>query len=175
MAEEDKKRYEIEMANYVPHAALGPNAFALQQQQQQMDDLTAGGKKRRRRKRKMKDPNAPKRCMSAFFWFSQDERTKVRAANPDFGVGDTAKELGRRWSEASATARAKYEALAEQDRARYDVDKRAYQQKLRDEANGVAEAASAAAAAAAAAAVEEDIEESEEELLEEELDGEESD
>ena len=36
---------------------------------------------------------------SAFFWYSQDARPKVRAANPDFGVGDVAKELGRQWGE----------------------------------------------------------------------------
>ena len=42
---------------------------------------------------------------SAFFWYSQDARSKVRAANPDFGVGDIAKELGRQWGEASDETR----------------------------------------------------------------------
>ncbi len=42
----------------------------------------------------------------------------MKAANPDFAVGEIAKELGRRWSEANDAARAKYEALAEKDRAR---------------------------------------------------------
>ena len=44
-------------------------------------------------------------CRSAFFWYSQDARSKVRAANPDFGVGDIAKELGRQWGEASDETR----------------------------------------------------------------------
>ena len=44
-------------------------------------------------------------CRSAFFWYSQDARPKVRAANPDFGVGDIAKELGRQWGEASDETR----------------------------------------------------------------------
>ena len=44
-------------------------------------------------------------CRSAFFWYSADARSRVRAANPDFGVGDIAKELGRQWSEASEDTR----------------------------------------------------------------------
>ena len=87
---------------------------------------TSDNKKARKTKR-TKDPNAPKRALSGFFWFSQDERHKVKAANPDFGVGDVAKELGRRWSEVSEDVKAKYEALAANDRVRYDKEKIAYQ------------------------------------------------
>lgn len=38
---------------------------------------------------------------------------------PDSTVGDVAKELGRRWNEVSTDTRAKYEALAAKDKARY--------------------------------------------------------
>lgn len=57
---------------------------------------------------------------SAFFWFSNDERGKVKAQNPEYGVGDIAKELGRRWADADPEARAKYEALADKDKSRYE-------------------------------------------------------
>ncbi len=50
----------------------------------------------------------------------KDERSKVRAANPDFAVGDIAKELGRRWSEAQGSVKEKYEKLAAEDRARWE-------------------------------------------------------
>lgn len=75
-------------------------------------------------------------CRSAFFWFAQDERPKVRAANPNFAVGDIAKELGRRWSEAAPNCKSKYEAKAEKDRERYIREKEEFQQKLKDEKNG---------------------------------------
>ena len=39
---------------------------------------TAGGKK----PRKKKDPNAPKGALSAFMYFSQDQRAAVKEANP---------------------------------------------------------------------------------------------
>ena len=92
---------------------------------------TEGGAKRGRKPRSKKDPNAPKRALSGFFWFSNDERGKVKAANPDFGVGDIAKELGRRWAEASEEVKAKFEALAANDRVRYDKEKLAYQSRMK--------------------------------------------
>jgi hypothetical protein len=45
----------------------------------------------KRKQKKAKDPNAPKRALSGFFWFSNEERAKVKAANPEFTVGDIAK------------------------------------------------------------------------------------
>jgi hypothetical protein len=57
---------------------------------------------------------------SAFFWFCNDERSKVKALNPEFGVGDIATELGRRWSDVDPELKSKYEAMAEKDKARYD-------------------------------------------------------
>lgn len=47
-----------------------------------------------------KDPNAPKRPLSAFFLFSQDERPDIKKKNPSLSVGDIAKEIGSRWKKA---------------------------------------------------------------------------
>ena len=96
LAEKDKKRYEGEMANYKPKKGEG------------------------RRKKRTKDPDAPKRPLSAFFWFCNDERPKVKATMSDATVGDIAKELGRRWNECTEDQKAKYEALAAKDKARYE-------------------------------------------------------
>lgn len=41
--------------------------------------------------------------------------------NPEYGVGDIAKELGRKWSDADPSLKQKYEALAEKDKRRYEV------------------------------------------------------
>ncbi|XP_049865618.1 high mobility group protein DSP1-like isoform X2 [Pectinophora gossypiella] len=106
MAEQDKKRYDLEMQNYVPPK-----------------DVKVG---RGRKRQQVKDPNAPKRSLSAFFWFCNDERSKVKANNPEYTMGDIAKELGRRWAAADSDAKAKYEALSEQDKARYEREMTAY-------------------------------------------------
>jgi high mobility group protein B1 len=103
LAEKDKKRYESEMANYKPPK----------------------GEKAKKRKR-VKDPNAPKRALSAFFWFCQDERSKVKEVNPELSVGEIAKELGKRWNEVGEEVKSKYEALAAKDKARYEKAKQTY-------------------------------------------------
>ncbi|KAL4709320.1 hypothetical protein ACJJTC_007052 [Scirpophaga incertulas] len=104
LAEQDKMRYDHEMQNYVPPKDV----------------------KVRGRRRQAKDPNAPKRSLSAFFWFCNDERSKVKASNPMFTMGDIAKELGRLWAAADPATKSKYEALSEQDKARYDREMTAY-------------------------------------------------
>lgn len=57
---------------------------------------------------------------SAFFWFCQDERSKVKALNPELTVGEIAKELGKRWNEVTEDTKSKYEAMAAKDKARYE-------------------------------------------------------
>lgn len=104
LAEDDKKRYDREMKNYVP---------------------PKNGKKRKR----TKDPNAPKRALSAFFWFCKDERPVVRNETPDASVSDIAKELGKRWGLVSAETKKKYEAFANKDKARYEKESTAYKKK----------------------------------------------
>ncbi|XP_017062302.1 high mobility group protein DSP1 isoform X2 [Drosophila ficusphila] len=106
MAEKDKQRYEAEMQNYVPPKGA----------------VVGRGKKRKQ----IKDPNAPKRSLSAFFWFCNDERNKVKALNPEFGVGDIAKELGRKWSDVDPEVKQKYESMAERDKARYEREMTEY-------------------------------------------------
>jgi len=69
-------------------------------------------KKVKRKKGQKKDKNAPKRAMSAFFLFAQDERPKVKAANPSASIGDIGKELGARWANCPAGAKAGYEKKA---------------------------------------------------------------
>lgn len=99
MSEKDKKRYDGEMSRY---------------------KATNKGAEKGRRKKRVKDPDAPKRSLSAFFWFCNDERSKVKGQNPEATVGEVAKELGRRWNACTEDQKAKYEALALKDKARYE-------------------------------------------------------
>jgi len=107
LAEKDKKRYDGEMANYKPPKG------------------EKGGRKRKR----TKDPNAPKRALSAFFWFCNDERPRVKETMNDATVGEVAKELGRRWNECTEDQKSKFEALAAKDKARYEKEVKAYKAK----------------------------------------------
>jgi len=106
MAEKDKVRYEREMSSYEPPKG------------------EKGGKKRKR----TKDPNAPKRSLSAFFFFCADERPTVRKAHPDWSVADVAKDLGKQWEK--CTNRPKYEAQAAADKKRYEAEMQKYKAGL---------------------------------------------
>ena len=105
MAEKDKVRYDKEMASYTPPAG-------------------EGGKKR-----KKKDPNAPKRPLSAFFLFCHDERPAVKQIHPNHSVGEVAKELGERWNKVGQELKSKYEAKAAVDKQRYEKDLANYKNK----------------------------------------------
>jgi N-methylhydantoinase A/oxoprolinase/acetone carboxylase beta subunit len=86
-----------------------------------------GGEDTLRRKRKQKkDPNAPKKALSAFFFFSNERRPHVQQDHPDWKVGTIAQELGRCWKALSDEERSVYERKAQEDKARYDEEMRNY-------------------------------------------------
>ena len=45
-----------------------------------------------------RDPNTPKKPLSPYFLYFQDERLKVKAQFPNYSVTEEAKEVGRRWA-----------------------------------------------------------------------------
>lgn len=101
MAERDKARYDREMASYVPPKGT----------------QTA-------KRKKAKDPNAPKRALSAFFFYCADARPQLRIDQPGLSVAEVAKELGKRWE--TLPDRPKFDALASKDKERYERDMAAY-------------------------------------------------
>ena len=58
------------------------------------------------------DPNAPKRGLSAYMFFANDQRDTVREENPGISFGQVGKVLGDRWKALSEKQRAPYEAKA---------------------------------------------------------------
>jgi uncharacterized short protein YbdD (DUF466 family) len=96
MAAADKQRHDREMETYnASHAEVG-------------------GRKRKRQK----DPNQPKRALSAFLYFCEDKRAGVRSAHPDYKMGDISKELSHLWE--ACTDKTKYEARSNTDKQRYE-------------------------------------------------------
>jgi len=102
-----------------------------------------------RNSKSKKDPKAPKRALSAYMFFSQDWRERIKAENPDAGFGEVGKLLGAKWKEMSdeetkvsflsllrdnrahplpfkpyIDAAAADKARAEKDKAAYDVSPR---------------------------------------------------
>jgi len=110
MQEEDKKRYEKEKAE-MPEGEEG-------------DDEDRGKKKRKTTKSK-KDPAEPKKAKSAYMFFGDDERKKIKEENKDMAFGEVNKLIGERWKELTDDEKKPYtekynEAKKQADAAKAD-------------------------------------------------------
>mmetsp|Transcript_54672 Transcript_54672/g.81175 ORF Transcript_54672/g.81175 Transcript_54672/m.81175 type:complete len:451 (+) Transcript_54672:44-1396(+) len=97
-ADRDKKRYEMEKSTYT-----GPWK------------LPAGNK------RAKKDPNAPKRSMSAFLDYSKKMRRQVKKDNPGMSNINVSKILAEMWKNAPEHERASHIEKEAKERALYKV------------------------------------------------------
>ena len=145
-AAEDKARYEREIADYTP-----PFGFDKKGRNVQV-------KKAKRKKRR--DPDAPKRAVSAYVFFGHSERPKIQEENPDIEFKDVGRKLGERWRNLAAEDKGKFEELAQKDKDRYakemaayneEKERKAQEEALSRQAALDAEATAAAATASAAA------------------------
>ncbi|CAH7488200.1 AABR07009373.1 [Phodopus roborovskii] len=108
-AQKDKARYEREMKTYIPP----PKGET---------------------KKKFKDPNAPKRPLSAFFLFCSEYRPKIKGEHPGLSIGDVAKKLGEMWNNTAADDKQPYEKKAAKLKEKYEKDIAAYRAKGKPDA-----------------------------------------
>ncbi|KAG1699136.1 hypothetical protein DVH05_014053 [Phytophthora capsici] len=97
LAAADKRRYQEEKEDYVPDPSF---------------ETTKGS-------RKKKDPNAPKRALSAYFFFCNDVRQEVRDENPNKKITEIATLLAERWRALPEKKRTKYNKLHEEAKLKY--------------------------------------------------------
>ncbi|KAL5520385.1 NHP6 [Sanghuangporus baumii] len=76
-----------------------------------------------------KDANAPKRALSAYMFFSQDWRERIKAENPDAGFGEVGKLLGAKWKEMDESEKKPYIEQAARDKQRAEEEKANYEKK----------------------------------------------
>ena len=119
MAAADKERYAKEMKSYTPPADND-------------DEKNSKGKKKAK-----KDPNAPKKAMSAFMYFSNKMRPKIKAENPAISFGDLGKRIGELYRALTPTEKEPYEKMAAEDKKRFEKAKAAYEGIKKGEDDGV--------------------------------------
>eukprot|EP00897_Mesotaenium_endlicherianum_P002194 jgi/Mesen1/2001/ME000147S01093 len=87
-------------------------------------------KQRRRRRRKdempIKDPNVPKSNRSAYNYFFQEWRYKLKESHPEVPDRDISKMIGERWNALSEEGRGPYQIKASDDKVRYDREMGSY-------------------------------------------------
>lgn len=103
-AAEDKVRYQNEMAEYEALDAYDDD-----------DDGYVGKSKKGRAK---KDPNAPKKGMSAYFFYMGANRAAYVANNPDAKFGEVGRAMGEQWRSLSESQKAQWNAMAAKDKIR---------------------------------------------------------
>ena len=81
----------------------------------------------KRKAKAIKDPLAPKRPLSAFFQFSQEQRPVVMAELGNISVAEVGKELGKRWAALEKETKSKYENMVVEAKARYEEEMKTYQ------------------------------------------------
>ena len=69
--------------------------------------------------KKLKDPDAPKRPLSAFILYCQDSRDKIKEANPEMKPSDVTRELGTTWKQLSDKTKSKYQKKADKLKEEY--------------------------------------------------------
>ncbi|PIA62533.1 hypothetical protein AQUCO_00200505v1 [Aquilegia coerulea] len=74
---------------------------------------------KKRKPKKKKDPNAPKKALSGFMFFSNSERDNLRKSNPGMAFTDVGRALGERWRSMTAEEKEPFEAKARVDQKRY--------------------------------------------------------
>lgn len=70
-------------------------------------------------KKAKKNPNAPKRNMSAFMLYSNAHRTLIKETNPTATFGEIGRLLGQSWSTLGPAEKATFTNLAEKEKVKY--------------------------------------------------------
>lgn len=108
-AEKDKARYEAEKAMYKGPWKIPSN------------------------KRKVKDPSAPKRPMSAFLAYSNSRRAKLKQEQPKSTNADLSRMLSKSWKELDPQERAVYMAEERKLREQYKTEMSEWRKKCAEQ------------------------------------------
>jgi hypothetical protein len=79
--------------------------------------------------KKRKDPDAPKRAVGAYVWFTMEERPKIQQEFKGIKFAEIGKILGERWRGLTPAEKKKYNLMASKDRDRLQVELKAYKEK----------------------------------------------
>jgi len=77
-------------------------------------------KQHKQNQKAIKDANAPKKPLTAYSLFAQEEGAKVRIENPEYSIADLGKELGRRWANIDPSLKQQYEKTYQEAKTIYD-------------------------------------------------------
>lgn len=140
MAEQDKARYQTELAKYNEEKTALDMFYQKKKQDAAMEFLEAHAAaqaaldkaeaEKNKGKKTKKDPDAPKRPMSAYMYFTMEKRDSVVKKNPEAPITEVTKILGEMWTVAKGkkgkNGTKKFDDMAAKDKERYEEEKASY-------------------------------------------------
>ena len=90
-------------------------------------------KMRNKRTKGKKDNDAPKRAISAFFFYNKERRETLKKEQPNLDNKQIISTMSKEWNELSEEKRKPYEEKAEADKKRYEEEKKKYDAKKSSE------------------------------------------
>lgn len=112
-AEQDKARYLHELSQYVPPPGYDVKGDAI---------AGAGHPKAMKGGKVTRDPNAPKKCLSAYLMYQNTMRDSFRTENPGMTFGQLSKYTSAMYKSLTPEEKGRWEDAARQDRARYEAE-----------------------------------------------------
>jgi len=73
-----------------------------------------------------KDPNRPKRGLTAFMFYSQGRRKQLKLSAPTLAFGDVAKLIGGEWKKLQEHQKIQYHIQSAKDKERFNVEMQSY-------------------------------------------------
>mmetsp|Transcript_2916 Transcript_2916/g.4457 ORF Transcript_2916/g.4457 Transcript_2916/m.4457 type:complete len:371 (-) Transcript_2916:180-1292(-) len=123
-AEADKARYLHELSTYVPPPGYDVKGDAIATHV--THTLPPKPRVNRGTIKTPRDPNAPKRNMSAYLLYQNCMRETFKNINPGMTFGQLAKFTSHMYKSLSAEEKQRWEAHAAQDKARYEAEMASY-------------------------------------------------
>ena len=81
------------------------------------------------KKKEKKDFDAPKRPVTAFFFFQSERRLTLKKEAPNMEIKEMVTKMSEEWKRMNEKDKIKYMKKAEEDRKRYEKEKAAYDAK----------------------------------------------
>jgi len=108
---------------YMGQAAEDKNRYL--KELEESGGVMPGGKKRKAAN------TGPKRALSSFMYFAQDQRATIKQNNPDAGFGEIGKLIGKEWGKLSTADKQPYADKATKDKQRYVEEKAEEERKAK--------------------------------------------
>ena len=84
----------------------------------------------KKRTRKLKDPDAPKRPLGAYFYYFKENNARIRELNSDWNQKVIVSKIAQQWKQLTEEQKKPYEEQSKVDKLRYTREKEAYEIRM---------------------------------------------